>query len=471
MATLLPSAIRHLPSVVLYAIAMLATPAFPQQRIASDFEIAQMEKQLAQSHSFESQLSGHLNLGDLRAARNEQSLARAEYMKAYDIAAKERLDARRDSKITQYANATSYAALAQAKLGREARAFELLEESIRYASDDAETWNLYSSAMRILGHPLKAASAARNAVALAKKPLDVALYQHALASALIESGKSDEAERLLVTVTESLRSSKFDALKREAARTESFEIYSSARGDVAAYVSLLNRAQLRLASLYEQRGDAGHARAQYQRVLDARSDDASALAGLARLSQSDAERERHYAEAFEANPFSMSLVREYQRYLQSHKPAVPDDVSVRRVLVQLSRGETRSARETLDALLAKFPENETLRTLRREAEQTSASLPKLRQLLENFDRLTSEERLTLDQTTFTSAVIFDNAQVANNQTTFESGTIDGVPFRFSEPMIFAGTFATNAHLTYRVLGVTRSGDRDALLLEPLGVQP
>ena len=471
VSELLPSAIRHLPSVVLVALVILATPAFAQQRIASDFEIAQMEKQLAQSRSFEAQLSGHLNLGDVRAARNEQSLARAEYMKAYDIASKERLDARKDSKITQYANATSYAALAQAKLGRESRAFELLEESIRYASDDPETWNLYASAMRLLGHPRKAVSAARNAVALAKKPLDVVLYQHALATALIESSETNEAERLLVTVTESLRSSKFDALKREAARTESFEIYSSARGDVAAYVSLLNRAQLRLASLYEQRGDVERARTQYQRVLDARSDDASALAGLARLSQSDVERERHYAEAFEANPFSMSLVREYQRYLQSHKPPVPEDVSVRRALVQLSRGETRAARETLDALLAKFPENETLRTLRREAEGSSVSLTDLRSLLENFERLTPEQRVELDQKTFTSAVVFDSAQVANNQTTFESGTIDGVPFRFSEPTIFGGTFGTNAHLTYRILGVTRSGDRDALLLEPLGVQP
>lgn len=463
--------LRQMADVVLLVIVTLAFPVFAQQRIASDFEIAQMEKQLAQSRSFEAQLSGRLNLGDLRASRNEQSLARAEYMKAYDIASKERLDARRDSKITQYANATSYAALAQAKLGRESRAFELLEESIRYASDDAETWNLYSSAMRILGHPRKAVNAARNAVALAKEPLDVALYQHALASALIESGESDEAERLLVTVTESLRSPKFDALQREAARTESFEIYSSARGDVAAYVSLLNRSQLRLAALYEQRGDAARARTQYQHVLDARSDDAAALAGLARLSQSDAERERHYSEAFEANPFSMSLVREYQRYLQSHKPPVPEETSVRRALVQQARGEKRAARETLDALLAKFPQNETLRTLRREAEGSPPSLTDLRALLENFERLTPEQRVTLDQTTFTSAVVFDTAQAANNQTTFESGTIDGVPFRFSEPTIFAGTFAANAHLTYRILGVTRSGDRDALLLEPVGVQP
>ena len=142
--------------------------------------------------------------------------------------------------------------------------------------------------------------------------------------------------------------------------------------------------------------------------------------------------------------------------------------------MQLSRGETHAARETLDALLARFPENETLRTLRREAESTNVTLPssnptgaELRALLENFERLTPDQRVKLDQTTFTSNAVFDNANVSNNQTTFESGTIDGVPFRFSEPTIFAGTFPANARLTYRILGVTR----DALLLEPLGVQP
>jgi len=180
--------------------------------------------------------------------------------------------------------------------------------------------------MRNLGRPTKAVAAARNAVSLVSrdKPLDLAVYQHSLASMLIEANQFDEAERLLVTVTESLRSSTFDALKREVARGEAFEVYSSARGDVAAYVSLLNRAQLRLASLYERRGALDDARAQYERVLTGRSDDATALAGLARLARSDAERKRHYAEAFEANPFSMNLVREYQRYLLRVIPSVSE---------------------------------------------------------------------------------------------------------------------------------------------------
>src|SRR5687767_9551190 len=191
-----------------------------QARFASDFEIAQMEQQLARSHQFEAQLSGRLNLGDVRTARNELSLARAEYAKAADLAERERLAARRDSSLTRYANATAYAALAQAKLGREARSFELLEEAARYVSDDAETWNLYASAMRILGHPRKAISAARNAVAVAEKPLDLVVYQHALATALIETGETSEAERLLATVTETLRSAKFALLREQAARQE-----------------------------------------------------------------------------------------------------------------------------------------------------------------------------------------------------------------------------------------------------------
>lgn len=436
-----------------------------QARFASDYEIAQMEQQLARSHQFEAQLSGRLNLGDVRAARSELSLARAEYAKAADLAERERLAARRDSSLTRYANATAYAALAQAKLGREARSFELLEEAARYVSDDAETWNLYASAMRILGHPRKAISAARNAVAVAMKPLDLAVYQHALATALIETGETSDAERLLVTVTEALRSPKFALLRGQAAQQEAFEVYSSARGDVAAYVSLLNRAQLRLASLYETRGALEAARTQYGRVLEGRSDDVTALAALARLARNDAERERLYADAFQANPFSMALIREYRK-----NPVAPA-TDMQRALVHLERGELRAARAIFDALLEKFPANETLRALRREAEASNAialpsatpSADELRALLDAFERLTPEQRAALDQATFTSIATFDGEPGSK----FSSGTIDGVAFRFSEPTIFDGTFDTTARLTYRILGVAES---DALLLEPLTLE-
>lgn len=469
---------RGIPITRVLAVLLLTLSIHAQSRIASDFEIAQMERQLAESRDFEAQLSGRLNLGDVRAARSELTLARAEYRRALDLAERERLTARRASSLTRYANATSYAALAQAKLGRETEAFALLEETARYASDDAESWNLYASAMRTLHHPRKAVAAARNAVAASPraKPLDLAIYRHALATALLEAGEPAEAERLLVTVTESLRSREFEALQREVARQESFEVYSSARGDVAAYVSLLNRAQLRLATLYERRNDAERARVQYERVLQSRSDDVTALTALARMARSDAERERYYAEAFEANPFSMPLVRAYQAQLRDQHPRIDETTTgarMRDALTQLARGDTRAARSALDALLAQYPDNGTLRTLRREAEATStAALPsaspsttELRALLDTFERLTPEQRVALDQATYVSTVRFEG-------TVFESGTIDGVPFRFTEPTIFAGTYDITRplRLTYRILGVTRSGDRDALLLEPVRLE-
>ncbi len=455
---------------------VLATQTFAQtQRIASDFELAQMEKQLATSRSFEAQLSGRLNLGDVRAARNELTLARDEYAKALQLAERERRDARLDSSLSRYAVATSYAALAQAKLNRPNEAMALLEEALRYASDDPETWNLYSSAMRILGKPQKAVSAARNAVAVVDpaKKLDVAVYQHALATSLLEAGEEREAQTLLETVTETLRSKTFERLQNEAARLESFEIYSSARGDVAAYVSLLNRAQLRLAALYEKQNELAKARTQYERVLAARSDDVMALTALARLASSDAERERLYTNAFEANPFSLPLIREYRTYVREH-PRTSGGTQLQRALQQLERGETRAARESLDALIATFPRNETLRRLRVEAEGAqSITIPsstptatELRALLDGFERLTPEQRVTLDETTFANEVRFDGEAGS----TFESGVIENVPFRFAQPTQFAGTFETRVRLTYRILGVTKHEDRDALLLEPVKLE-
>ena len=91
-------------------------------------------------------------------------------------------------------------------------------------------------------------------------------------------------------ITGVLRSDRFASLRGSVARRESFEIYSTARGEEAAYISLLNRSQLRLAALYEGRDDKEAARQQYQRVLDARSDDPTALAAMARLARSSISR-------------------------------------------------------------------------------------------------------------------------------------------------------------------------------------
>lgn len=148
---------------------------------------------------------------------------------------------------------------------------------------------------------------------------------------------------------------------------------------------------------------------------------------------------------------------------------------MRKVLRHLARNETRAARTTLDQLITQFPQNETLRTLRREAEQKPAAIPganptatQLRALIDGFDDLTPEQRVALDATTFTSAAMFESGEVANGQTILEKGTIDGVPFRFATPMAFNGAFDTThpLQLTYRIAGAAG----DALLLEPESVR-
>ena len=462
-----------------FSVLIFATLVSAQTRIASDFEIQQMEQQVARSKDFLSQLSGHLNLGDLRLTRNETAVARREYAKALEIATNERLAARRASEMTRYATATSYAALAQAKLGDAADAFALSEEAIRYTSDSAKSWNLYASAMAALGKPAKAVSASRNAVAIASREndrLDLAIDQYALASGLLDLNQTAEGETLLVDVVASLRSEAFAPLRREVARTESFEIYSTARGEKAAYISLLNRSQLRLARLYEDRGDIARAREQYAHVLADRSDDPTALAAMARLSTSAEERERFYAAAFDANPFSLPLIRDYQKYLSGSPPtsgapptsAATSGSQLRLALQQMQRGELISARQTIDQLMQKFPNNDTLQLLGREIDERRSGGSDLHALIAGFNNntLTAQQRAELDQKTFTSDVIFDQGPP------FETGRIDTVGFRFSQPATFSGTFAagTRLRLTYRILGATQLNGADALLLEPVRLE-
>jgi len=453
-----------------------------QTRIASDFEIQQMEQQVARSKDFLSQLSGHLNLGDLRLTRNETAMARSEYARALEIATSERLAARRASEMTRYATATSYAALAEAKLGSAADAFALSEEAMRYTSDSGKSWNLYANAMTALGKAAKAVSASRNAVAIASREndkLDLAIYQYSLASSLLELHETAEAEKLLVDVVTSLRSEAFASLRRDVARTESFEIYSTARGEQAAYISLRNRSQLRLARLYEDRGNAARAREQYANALADRSDDPTALAAMARLSTSAGERERYYAAAFDANPFSLPLIRDYQSYLSvgagaiagsaaGEAPAATPGSQVRLALQQMQRSELIAARQTIDQLLQKFPNNDTLQLLAREIEQRRGGGSDLHALIAAFNNntLTAEKRAELDQKTFTSDVVFDQGPP------FETGKIGDVPFRFSEPMTFKGTFAAGVRLrlTYRILGASQLSGADALLLEPVRLE-
>lgn len=483
------------------AIVLFAATSAYAQRMASDFEIARMREQIASSPDFTAQLSGRLNLGDLYLSRNDRTAAATEYQRALELANRERMAARSQSDITGYSTVTAYAGLAQAKLGRGPESLALLEESIRFASDSAKTWNIYASAMTLLERPEKGASAARNAVSIARKELektpttearlDLAIYQHALATALIDVERDREAEALLGEVIASLGSTAFDAVRRDVERTETFEIYSTARGETAAYLSLLNRAQLRLAALKEKRGDVAAARAIYRRVLDQRSDDPTALAAFARLVP-PAEQAQWFAAAFDANPFSLPLIRAYQAHIATHgAPSIDSGGSgaaVRQAIHQIAAGETRTARATLDALLVRFPTNETLRRLRADIdartemprfllggrnEAVEATGDVLRQVIGSNSGLTPDQRRLLDTTTFRGlASFFEATSGSEGQTILESGTIDGVVFRFPQPTAFLGTFAasTPLRLTFRMLGVTEVNGRDALLLEPLGIE-
>ena len=486
---------------LLFALILAAALPSQAQRMASDFEIARMREQIAKSPDFIAQLSGRLNLGDLYLSRSDRSTAAGEYRRAFELAQAERIRARVDSDMTGYATATAYAALAAAKMEQGPESFQLLEEAVRFASDSAKTWNIYASAMTRLGRAEKGASAARNAVSIAtveaqQMPtvaarLDLAIYKHALASALIDLGEVREAEALLRSVVASLAHSEFDSIRRDVERSETFEIYSTARGDTASYLSVLNRAQLRLAALEEKRGDLVAARATYGRVLSQRSDDPTALAALARLEPA-AQRAQWFAAAFDANPFSLPLIRAYQAHLTAHGSVQIDSngpgATVRRALQQAAAGEIRAARSTFDALLAQFPANQTLRLLGAELD-SPVEIPRflevapsgtievngdlLRAIIGSNERLTPTQRMTLDQTSFRGVASFKTAtEDSPGQTTLESGTIDGVDFRFSEPTAFHGTFTAGPRLrlSFRILGVTEVEGRDAVLLEPLGIE-
>ncbi len=444
-------------------------PVHAQTRPSSDFEIARMEKQLAQSRDFLSQLSGHLNLGDLRLSRGENARSRAEYLDALALAEKQRMTARAASNLSQYATATAYAGLAKAKLGDARASFALFEEAIRYAGDDAKSWNLYSSAMSLLGLSAKATSAARSAVAIAEREngvrLDLDVYRYTLAATL---PSSTESEQLLSTVIADLQSTQFDSLRKAIAKSESFEIYSSARGDVAAYLSLLNRARLRLGALYEARGEIARARSIYAEVLKDRNDEPAALAAIARLSRSESD----YAAAFDANPFSIALMDDYLRFAQRTGGApVPSQDTLGGRIRSALRGDVVIAKE----LASKYPDNAAIAFLLERisrplpvwlhggSEQVTATPDELRALLTH--ELTPEERAALDRLTLTATAVFEPGE----QGALERGMIGGVPFHFSEPMKFNGSFEANQplHLTFRLLGVSNG----SLLVEPIRLEP
>ncbi|MEO8053497.1 MAG: hypothetical protein ABI833_24120, partial [Acidobacteriota bacterium] len=51
----------------------------------------------------------------------------------------------------------------------------------------------------------------------------------------------------------------------------------------------------------------------YEQVLAGRTDDPTAVAALARITSSEDDRNRYYTDAFDANPFSLDLIRESRR--------------------------------------------------------------------------------------------------------------------------------------------------------------
>jgi hypothetical protein len=494
-----------------FVLVLLLSPALAaQSRIASDYEIKQMEEMLAVANGandFRGQLAAHLNLGELRRTRNETALAAGEYKLVLQIAQRERGRARIAGDIKGYATATLYAGLAQARLGEASKAFALEEEAIRYRAEDGKTWNIYSSAMNELSEGRKAVSASRNAVALADKPVDLAIHQFGLALSLANVHEDREAVSVLESLVASLKGKDFERLRKSVAQKEAFEINGTVTTDEAAFISLINRAQLQLADLYEKRGDEKNARRVYEDVLKARTDDADALGALARLGHSDDK----LADAFDANPFSINLVRDYRNLLRKRRlttDGTTTGAQMRRALEQMARNENRAARTTLDALLQKFPYNDTVlyvealndvaigdlaaargRNIRngelsREVGSAVAAASKESgEFLTNLaatlkllagNALTREQRSQLDRTTLEGTATFDSATAtAAGQTIFESGTVDGVPFRFAQPTAFAGRFAAAQalRLSYRILGATDLNGVSALLIEPLKVEP
>jgi hypothetical protein len=537
----LVSLLRHgrLPTLLTLAFTLAAGNLCAQTRAASDFELRQMEAQAAHATDYLSQLSAHLNLGDVRAARGESTRSRSEYERALSLSERERVAARRASALGRYATATAYAGLAHARLNQPAEAFDDLEEAIRYGSDSGRIWNLYSTTMAIANLPEKAVASARNAVAAAERDLatadsiprrlDLAVYRYSLASSLLDEKDPhahSEAAALLQSVIAALEAAPFQPIREEIARVESFEIYSTARGDASSYISVLNRSHLRLARLAEEGGDRESARAQYAAVLLARNDDPTALAGMARLAAGD-DRGRYFAEAFDANPFSIDLIRRYEQYIAGSATAAPEEQStgarVRLLLQELSAHRTRAAADTLEELARGNEGNEVVAWLAArlalargdagKARATAAGISRadlradlerrfptevegppaflsdpgiaavtdpsprdLRSVIRLFSTssILPEQREALDRLQFSSKASMDAGATGSepSTTSFERGTIEGIPFRFQSPTLFRGPLIASRplRLTYRILGVTDSAGADELLLEPLRLE-
>lgn len=526
-------------SVLATLLLLAPMPGWSQSgTIASDFEIASVRRQLEREKSPLRQIAGRLNLGDLFLSRSESAAAREEYQSARSLAMTMRQKTRLESDMSGYATATGYAGLAEAKLGNDGQSFEAMEESVRFAGDSPKTWNLYASAMTILDRPRKAIAAARNAVAIAERAqelapspsntLDTNIYRYALASALLKTDRlSSEAASLLEKLISSLAGETFQGVRLEVQQEEKFEVLSTTDSDAGSYLSVLNRSRLRLAKLYEDRGDLDQARALYQSVLVERSDDSAALSGLARLET--ANRSESFADAFEANPFSIELIEQYEAFLsESPSPSAPatgptgetPGALMRRALRSLSMNRHDEVQALLDSLGSRFPRNDVISYLRarsyfasgqtaaaNQIRQQLASSPHLlsrlsramdrpsvtpaflnetgaREVLDPLEtdllatidllsrqKLSELQRQHLDAMSFQSLARVDAVGVSNGQSTFGRGFIGGIPFTFMAPVTFQLSLSAGepVRLTYRILGVTRLENVNGLLVEPVRI--
>lgn len=505
-------------------VAALVLPLHAQ-RSGNDFELESLLRRVETTPISLDLLSIHLNLGDVHAARGNRSASRESYDAARAVARKIRRKARLDSDLTLYATATAYEGFAEAKLRNDRGSLLLFEEAFRYLPHSAKLRNLQSTAFLLNGHDRKAIAQGRSAVTLqsaivARDPstrnrLDLEIYRFSLASAEAAAGEAERALATLDEIARNLASGSFDTLREDVARRESFEIYSSVRSDADAYVSLYNRTYSRIARLREELGETLLAREAWERVLELRSDEPSALAALARLG--DVDREAAFARAIDANPHDSKLLLAYLDYLSSGNPPAADldgkGAEFRRAAESLAAGKLADADALSISLIARHPESRTARVLRglvlaaagrREdadaiaagfgrgsaeraaiershggsfvsldflvrgafIEPTGAQLEALLEALRN-DRLTPQQASDLDTMTFRSTIRIESTP--GETTSLTSGSLDGVAFTFGRDVTFRGSFAGDSWLSYSIIGITRVDGRDALLLEPKGL--
>ena len=508
-----------------------------QPRLSSDFELQAARDQLRAAQDPSSRIAAHLNLGDVEKSRGDVESSREQFSSAAMLARTTAAESRTRGHIESYARMTAWSGMAMAKLGLDVEAVGAFEESIRYLSDSPAIWNLYASAMTVLGRSDRAISFAANAVAVAPKGtsaseiLDLDVYKYSLASALLaknDSANSREAQKLLEEIDQSLDGKPFSRIRNEIARNEQFEIFSTASGDGAAYLSLWNRSHLRLGQVYETGGHTADARLAYRKVLVLRTDDAEALTGMARLAVNAAERDDYFRAAFSADPFSFPLLNAYRNALAGSPSGLrsPDGDSpgarLQRAVLASRDGRSGESdrllkdldkefgpQRVIDFLLAKNaaargdfeaarsmsssgslpePERAELRSMVRNADAGSRhalellvpahesprllSPEELQSLIALFrsPEITAEQRTAFDATAFHSTARFAEPVAKDDSTTtFSSGNIGSIPFRFSSPTRFQGTYdgASALDLEFRILGLSEEAGREIVLLEPI----